>query len=100
MRFAGSCQGFWVLLEHCNVKRVAKLSFQDDWLKLVTNCHIVQLRKFSSKVAAPPLVEAERDKCRRGKIAFLIRSQVNRVERQLSRNFVTLKQDRKVKTIK
>ena len=76
----------WFLHQLCNVKRVAKLAFQDGWLELVTDCQIIKLWSFLSKQAAVPLVGAEGDKSRRRKIAFLVRSQVDWVEGQLSRD--------------
>ena len=66
------------------VKFMAELTFKDGWLELVTDCQVVQLGEFSSKEAALPLVGAEGDKCRGRKIAFLVRSQVDWVEGQLS----------------
>ena len=68
----------------CNVKRVAKLTLKDGWFELVANCKIIQLWPLLSKHAAVSLVGAERDKGRRRKIAFLVRSQEDRVEGQLS----------------
>ena len=70
----------WFLLELGNIKGVAELALKDGWLKLITHCDVVHLREcFSKKV---PLVEAEGDKCRGRKIAFLVWSQVDRVEGQ------------------
>ena len=69
---------------------VAKLTFEDDWHKLVTNCQVVKLRSFLSKKVAVPLVGAEGDKCRRRKIPFLVRSQMYWVEGQLSRYSVAI----------
>ena len=73
----------WFLHQLCNVKRVAKLAFQDGWLELVTDCQVFKLRSFLSKQAAVPLVGAEGDERRWRKIAFLVRSQVDWVEGQL-----------------
>ena len=60
------------------------LTFKDGWLKFVTDCQVIKLKSFLSKKVAVPLVGAEGDKCRRRKISFLVRSQVDWVEGQLS----------------
>ena len=67
------------------------LTFKDGWLKLVTDCQVVKLRPFMSKKAVVPLVGAEGDKSRRRKIPFLVRSQVDWVEGQLSRDIYNYK---------
>ena len=62
---------------------MAKLTFKDGWLKLVTDCQVVKLGSLLSKKVVVPLVGVEGDKSRRRKIPFLVRSQVDWVEGQL-----------------
>ena len=59
-------------------------------MKLVTDCCVIKLRSFLAQKAAVPLVGAEGDKCRRREISFLVRSQVDRVEGQLSRDSIAI----------
>ena len=85
--FANFCRVFLVF---CNVKRIAKLAFKDDWLELLTDCHVIQLEHLMSKKVVVVLVGAEGDKRRGGKVAVLVRSQMDRVMRQLLKGFVCI----------
>ena len=62
------------------------MTFKDGRLELVTDCQVVKLGAFLSKKIVVPLVGAEGDKSRRRKIPVLVRSQVDWVEGQLSRD--------------
>ena len=79
--FARFCRAFF---QRFLFKRIAQLTIKDGWLKLVTNSQVIHRGKNPSKEAAFPLVGAEGDKCRRRKIAVLVRGQVDWVEGQLS----------------
>ena len=74
----------WLLCVLGHIKRVTKLTLNDNRLKPFTGCLIVKNRDLTSQWTSVSFVRAEGNKSGRRKVAVLVSSQVDRLEGQLS----------------